>query len=110
MASSDFCFNSSGIAIATSSTGWNKLTRSYDGYLESYDEWLDKIEYGWGFSSLDGRASCGGVLRDHNGNWVAHHNNGVADWLAKLAFDASFDVVTFDEPPTEMVPGLNLVL
>ncbi|KAK8686362.1 hypothetical protein V6N13_125387 [Hibiscus sabdariffa] len=84
MASSDFCFNSSGIAIATSSTGWNKLTRSYDGYLESYDEWCSVVEVElWGIA---------------------------IDWLAKLAFDASFDVVTFDEPPTEMVPGLNLVL
>ncbi|KAK9007013.1 hypothetical protein V6N11_019341 [Hibiscus sabdariffa] len=30
---------------------------------------------------------------------VARRNNEVADWLAKLVFDANFAIVTFDEPP-----------
>ncbi|KAK8481828.1 hypothetical protein V6N11_033162 [Hibiscus sabdariffa] len=34
---------------------------------------------------------------------VDRRNNGVADRLAKLASAATFDVVTFDEPPSEVV-------
>ncbi|KAK8594331.1 hypothetical protein V6N13_126139 [Hibiscus sabdariffa] len=41
---------------------------------------------------------------------VDRHNNEVADRLAKLASVATFDVVTFDEPPSEVIPELNLVL
>ncbi|KAK8498433.1 hypothetical protein V6N12_046767 [Hibiscus sabdariffa] len=36
---------------------------------------------------------------------VARCNNGVADGLAKLASDSSFDVVFFDEPPGGIETG-----
>ncbi|KAK8496054.1 hypothetical protein V6N13_089437 [Hibiscus sabdariffa] len=36
---------------------------------------------------------------------VDRRNNGVADGLAKLASDASFDVMTFDESPIGMEAG-----
>ncbi|KAK8598576.1 hypothetical protein V6N13_094542 [Hibiscus sabdariffa] len=35
---------------------------------------------------------------------VDRHNNEVADQLAKFASIATFDVVTFDEPPSEVIP------
>ncbi|KAK8594110.1 hypothetical protein V6N13_125920 [Hibiscus sabdariffa] len=47
----------------------------------------------------------GHLFQLYNKDWriafskVARHNNGVADRLAKLVSDASFDVIIFYEPP-----------
>ncbi|KAK8644880.1 hypothetical protein V6N13_118742 [Hibiscus sabdariffa] len=36
---------------------------------------------------------------------VARSNNGVADRLAKLAFNDTFDIVFYEDPPIEMELG-----
>ncbi|KAK8612874.1 hypothetical protein V6N13_092978 [Hibiscus sabdariffa] len=39
---------------------------------------------------------------------IDRRNNVVVDRLAKLASTDTFDVVAFDEPPSEVVPDVNL--
>ncbi|KAK8712427.1 hypothetical protein V6N13_147667 [Hibiscus sabdariffa] len=94
------------------------------------DSWI-KLNTDGARSSIDGNASCGGVLRNQNGGWrqsfgvlsqlcwkdwtiafskVDRRNNGVTDQLAKLVFVDNFDVMTFDKSPIAVVLVLNLVL
>ncbi|KAK8630158.1 hypothetical protein V6N13_078964 [Hibiscus sabdariffa] len=163
--------------------GSNSSSGTSSFWIPPEDGWL-KLNADGARASLDGRASCGGVLRDHNGSWirgfskfigrcsvveaelwgiavgmelawsmgcrqliveldssdalrmlqqcssevcsyiigshihqlcredwqvvfskVVQCNNGVADGLAKLASNSSFDVLLFDEPPGRIETG-----
>ncbi|KAK8700061.1 hypothetical protein V6N13_018466 [Hibiscus sabdariffa] len=91
------------IRAAVGAVSWDERGYSYTWSLVSSGGRVDEVELRWG--SVVAGWGCFLCGKD----WtlvfskVDLRNNKVADRLAKLASAVSLDVVTFDEPPSEVV-------
>ncbi|KAK8689854.1 hypothetical protein V6N13_088564 [Hibiscus sabdariffa] len=136
MTSSNLWFSSNGVATATSSVDWAScggVLHDHNGHrIRGFTKFIGRCSVVhtelWGIATSMELAwllgcrhlivesdSVDAVMHCECSNTglpkeVANRNNRWRNQLARLASNISFDIVTFDEPPPEVVPSLNVVL